>query len=235
MPLRFAFTAVTLIAAAPALAGQAAPPRLYGHLAYPDADPTTLVEAPTGFAVRGRCLLRPEVLPDLTALIAAAQAAGVPGTVQAASCYRSAAHQNAVFCATDPEGQPRCNEPARRAMSVAPPGHSEHSTGFAIDFTTRPSPGCDDVEYCFDRTPLGQWLLAHATDYGFELSFPWKNSQSVTWEPWHWRWVGRSATEPGARAARMLFTTARADFPAKPRLPNLVVRVVSQPPVPETD
>src|SRR3546814_21121513 len=94
-------------------------------------------------------------------------------------------------------------------MSVAPPGHSEHSTGYAIDFGTRPSPGCDDVEYCFDRPPLGQWLLEHATDYGFELSFPWKNIQGVTWEPWHWRWVGRSAIEPGARAARLLVATAR--------------------------
>src|SRR3546814_14748474 len=120
-------------------------------------------------------------------------------------------------------------------MSVAPPGHSEHSTGYAIDFGTRPSPGCDDVEYCFDRTPLGQWLLEHATDYGFELSFPWKNIQGVTWEPWHWRWVGRSAIEHGERAARLLFATARADLPAKPRLPNLVLRVVSQPPVPEQD
>src|SRR3546814_5268503 len=52
-----------------------------------------------------------------------------------------------------------------------------------------------DVEYCFDRTPLGQWLLEHATDYGFELSFPWKNIQGVTWEPWHWRWVGRRSAE----------------------------------------
>ncbi|WP_170151077.1 M15 family metallopeptidase [Hephaestia caeni] len=232
MLLHSALAALTLVAAAPASAGQAADARLYGHLPYPDADPAMLVAAPEGFDLRQPCLLRREVIPDLTALIAAAHAAGVAGTVQGVSCYRSAAHQRAVFCATDPDGNARCTEPAKRAMSVAPPGHSEHSTGYAIDFGTRPSPGCDDVEYCFDRTPLGQWLLKHATEYGFELSFPWRNPQGVTWEPWHWRWVGRSATEPGARAARLLFATARADFPAKPRLPNLVVRVVSQPPVP---
>ena len=233
MLLRSTLALAALAFSTAALAGQAADGRLYGHMPYPEADPAMLVEAPEGFALRQPCLIRREVLPDLIALITGARAAGVAGSVQGVSCYRSEAHQRAVFCETDPEGQPRCEEPARRAMSVAPPGHSEHSTGYAIDFGTRPSPGCADVEYCFDRTPLGQWLLGHATDYGFELSFPWKNPQRVTWEPWHWRWVGRSRAQVGAVAARRTFAAAREHFPADPRIPNLVIRVVSQPPVPE--
>src|SRR3546814_20761078 len=104
MLLRSALAAFSLVAAAPAFAGQAADARLYGHLPYPDADPAMLVAAPEGFDLRQPCLLRREVLPDLTALIAAAHAAGVPGTVQGVSCYRSAAHQRAVFFALNPAG-----------------------------------------------------------------------------------------------------------------------------------
>src|SRR3546814_991936 len=79
MLLRSALAAFSLVAAAPAFAGQAADARLYGHLPYPDADPAMLVAAPEGFDLRQPCLLRREVLPDLTALIAAAHAAGVTG------------------------------------------------------------------------------------------------------------------------------------------------------------
>src|SRR3546814_9418859 len=96
-----------------------------------------LVAAPEGFDLRQPCLLRREVLPDLTALIAAAHAAGVTGTVQGVSCYRSAAHQRAVFCAINPDRDARCNEPEKRAMSVAPPGHSEHSTAYPMQSCIR--------------------------------------------------------------------------------------------------
>lgn len=79
---------------------------------------------------------------------------------------------------------------------------------------------------------MGRWLLLNAPDYGFELSFPAANAQGVTWEPWHWRWVGTSNSEPGALAARALFAEARERFPANPRIPTIVVRVIAQPPLP---
>src|SRR3546814_10525728 len=104
MLLRSALAAFSLVAAAPAFAGQAADARLYGHLPYPDADPAMLVAAPEGFDLRQPCLLRREVLPDLTALIAAAHAAGVTGTVQGRSEEHTSELQSlmrisyAVFC-----------------------------------------------------------------------------------------------------------------------------------------
>src|SRR3546814_15701490 len=107
MLLRSALAAFSLVAAAPAFAGQAADARLYGHLPYPDADPAMLVAAPAGFDLRQPCLPRREVLPDLTALIAAAHAAGVTGTGLGVSCYRPAAAQAAVFCAIMPDGTAR--------------------------------------------------------------------------------------------------------------------------------
>jgi D-alanyl-D-alanine carboxypeptidase len=105
---------------------------------------------------------------------------------------------------------------AARAISVAPPGHSEHSTGYALDFAVRPANGCPDAEACMAATPAARWLLANAPRFGFELSFPGGNRQQVKWEPWHWRWVGTSASAPGAARARFLFAKARDQFPADP-------------------
>jgi zinc D-Ala-D-Ala carboxypeptidase len=77
----------------------------------------------------------------------------------------------------------------------APPGYSEHHTGYAIDFgdgtkletNTKPS---------FEQTPAFAWLKAHGVKHGFEMSFAKDNSDHVSYEPWHWRFVGtRDALE----------------------------------------
>lgn len=225
--------ALMMAAASPAFAQAVASPdaRLYGHLPYSEADPATLVEAPKGFAVGQPCELQPAAIPDLTRLIAAVHDAHLGGELRGVSCFRSIAHQQRVFCEARSPGKP-CVDPAARAGSVAPPGHSEHGTGYAIDFGVRPEGHCPDVDPCIASSAIGQWLLLNAPAYGFELSFPQANTQGVTWEPWHWRWVGTSNSEPGALAARALFADARGQFPANPRIPTIVVRVVAQPPLP---
>ncbi|TPG39076.1 D-alanyl-D-alanine carboxypeptidase family protein [Sphingomonas koreensis] len=232
-----------LLAFTTAALGQAPPPqptptvsdgRLYGHLPYADVDPASLVSAPAGFAVGQPCLVQPALIPDLTNLIAAQHAAHLGGALRGISCFRSFDHQQRVFCERRAASK-ACVDPAARAESVAPPGHSEHGTGYAIDFGVRPEGHCGDVQNCFAATPAGQWLILNAPAYGFELSFPKDNGQGVTWEPWHWRWVGTSNSEPGALAARALFDRARIDFPADPRIPTIVVRVISQPPLPTVE
>jgi len=205
--------------------------RLYGHLPYAQADPATLVSAPAGFAVGQPCEVQPAMIPDLVRLIAAAHDAHLGGELRGVSCYRSIAHQERVFCEARRSGE-QCVDPAERAESVAPPGHSEHATGYAIDFGVRPEGDCADVDPCFADSAVGHWLLLHAADYGFELSFPRDNVQGVTWEPWHWRWVGTSNSAPGALAARALFASARRQFPANPRIPTIVIHVMAQPPLP---
>lgn len=119
-----------------------------------------------------------------------------------------------------------------RAISVAPPGYSEHATGYALDFAVRPSTGCPDVEGCMAASPQARWLLANAPRFGFELSFPGGNRQQVKWEPWHWRWVGRTGDTSDAATARAVFACARTRFPANPAVGAVLVRVVTQPPVP---
>ena len=197
--------------------------RVLGHFAYGDVAPGELVDAPIGFGLHG-CRIRAEVLPDLRRLIAAADTALGPGALRGLSCSRSVERQRGVFAGG---GQGTSED---RAISVAPAGHSEHTTGYAIDFAVRPSPNCPDIEACMAVTPQARWLRANATRFGFELSFPPGNAQGVKWEPWHWRWVGTTATAPGAAKARFTFAKARATFPADPAItPPLVIILTGQP------
>lgn len=201
--------------------------RMLGHIGYDEARTTDLVAAPSGFAVGAPCQVRPEVAYDLARMLAAANAdPQVKGRLRGISCYRSVAHQRRVFCsAIGPKK--RARDAADRARFVGPPGYSEHATGYAIDFGTRPSPGCGDVNACFGATAAGRWLLAHGPEFGFELSFPAGNAQGVSWEPWHWRWVGTSLLIPGAAAARTTFAAARTAFPARPTTGDSAARLPS--------
>lgn len=74
------------------------------------------------------------------------------------------------------------------ARSVAPPGYSEHHTGYAIDLADGLA-RAKDLSLAFGQTEAFQWLMAHAQEFGFELSFPENNAQGVMYEPWHWRFV----------------------------------------------
>lgn len=94
-------------------------------------------------------------------------------------------------------GKPSITEMNQRALSSAPSGYSEHHTGYAIDFNS--------TSESFAKTKEYKWLQAHAKEYGFEISFPRGNKQGVTFEPWHWRYVGTSA-------AKQTFAVARRDF-----------------------
>lgn len=200
--------------------------RAMGHFPYGDVAPGELVSAPTGLSLNG-CQLRAEAMADLQRLLAAAEGdPAVQGRLYALSCHRSLGRQQATFCRTRERA-----DGGDRAISSAPPGHSEHATGLALDFTTRPADGCPDAEACMAAKPAFRWLNANAPKYGFELSFPPGNKQNVKWEPWHWRWVGTSSSVPGAARARFLFAKARTAFPANPAIDPVQPKIVAPPPV----
>ena len=205
--------------------------RMLGHLPYPEALRSDLIAAPPGFTIGLPCLVHRDAAPDLTRMLAAAALTPAVGkTLRGVSCFRTIARQRAVFCRNYTPGV--CPDPARRARFVGPPGYSEHATGYAIDFGIRPSPGCSDVDACIAATPAGRWLLAHAPDYGFELSFPMGNAQGVTWEPWHWRWVGANVNALGAGRARLVFARARAAYPGSPGVADVSDAWLTTPPPP---
>ena len=69
--------------------------------------------------------------------------------------------------------------------SIAAPGYSEHHTGRAIDIG---SPDVLPLEEAFANTRAFAWLIAHAHEFGFKLSFPKQNPHGFVYEPWHWCW-----------------------------------------------
>lgn len=67
-------------------------------------------------------------------------------------------------------------------------GYSEHQLGTTIDFTTSKV----GTNYSgFEETAAYEWLLNNAYKYGFVLSYP-ENNEYYQFEPWHWRFVGKS-------------------------------------------
>ncbi len=101
------------------------------------------------------------------------------------SGYRSINLQNDIFYSLK---SIRNQEAAERARVSAPPGYSEHSTGFAIDIgdaTQRET----DFETDFENTAAFRWLIKNAAKFHFKLSFS-KDNKYIDYEPWHWRYEG---------------------------------------------
>ncbi|MEK7634994.1 MAG: M15 family metallopeptidase [Patescibacteria group bacterium] len=67
-------------------------------------------------------------------------------------------------------------------------GYSEHQLGTTIDFTT-PDLGSGYTD--FEKAAAYDWLLSNAFKYGFVISYL-KGNAYYQFEPWHWRFVGRS-------------------------------------------
>ena len=136
-----------------------------------------------GLPVLGQdTLLRREAAENLESLVASAAAAGEELAV--ASGYRSYEDQRASYA---------------RLVSVfgkgadktsAPPGHSQHQLGTAVDFTNA-FVGYEVVRG-FGRTTAAGWLQEHAHEHGFVLSYPpGRHARTgYRWEPWHYRYVG---------------------------------------------
>ena len=101
------------------------------------------------------------------------------------SGYRSINLQNDIFYSLK---SIRNQDAAERARVSAPPGYSEHSTGFAIDIGDGYQRETD-FETEFENTDAFKWLTKNAARYHFKLSFN-KNNKYIDYEPWHWRYEG---------------------------------------------
>jgi zinc D-Ala-D-Ala carboxypeptidase len=148
----------------------------------PEFAPGDLVEVTAaGFAQLDR--VRELVIPDLAALRQAAEANGTPIVV--ISAYRSFVYQQGLY----QDAVERVGE-SQAAAGVARPGHSEHQLGTALDVL---DPEADGLSAAFADTPAGQWIAAHAHEYGFVLSYPAdaRDRSCYEFEPWHLRYVGR--------------------------------------------
>jgi zinc D-Ala-D-Ala carboxypeptidase len=153
-----------------------------GHFPYSEATESDL----SSITADGRIRMRKAAAVKFQAMVQAARSAGV--NLVPISGFRSIQEQKQLFFSI---GAQRNQRPAERASVSAPPSHSEHHTGYAVDIGDRTVPATN-LQANFDNTPAYQWLQANAARFGFELSFPQDNSQGVSYEPWHWRFVGDS-------------------------------------------
>ncbi|GAB1541815.1 hypothetical protein NUACC21_44880 [Scytonema sp. NUACC21] len=169
----------------------------YGHFAYAQANPSELMIVASYATGEDRRFesLHFDAGKALMQMIYAARQEGV--WIVPVSGFRTVEQQQKLF-----QDQIRRRGSVEKAAKIsAPAGFSEHHTGFAVDLTDGKSPR-QDVTLEFEKTAAYRWLTRHGREFGFELSFPQKNSQGVSFEPWHWRYVGSSN-------AAAVFTFAR--------------------------
>jgi D-alanyl-D-alanine carboxypeptidase len=157
-------------------------PNILGHLPYKEANPKDL--AP--LTADGRIRLRKAAAQSFLKMQARAKSQGV--NLIPLSGFRSVKEQEHLFFAVKAQ---RNQETRKRAEVSAPPGYSEHHTGYAVDIGDGKAPATN-LSPNFEQTAAFQWLKKHAATYSFELSFPPDNPQGVSYEPWHWRYVGDS-------------------------------------------
>ncbi len=155
----------------------------FNHLPYveaPRSDLQTVEVASDGYPIQ----LRTAAAVKFREMRSAARQEAV--NLYAISGFRSIAMQEKLFYDI---ARQRGQDLATRARVSAPPGYSEHHTGYAVDIGDADNPSAD-LSIAFERTRAFRWLVRNAGRYGFELSFPKHEPQGVSYEPWHWRFVG---------------------------------------------
>lgn len=153
---------------------------LLGHRRYAEADPSQLVAIDD----TGEHKLQEAAATAFLRMQDAAKADGV--SLLPLSAYRSIKDQQYLFFDVK---SIRGQDTSTRAEVSAPPGYSEHHTGYAVDIGDGTAPD-SNLSGSFEDTEAFRWLQENASHYSFELSFLPNNDQGIAYEPWHWRYVG---------------------------------------------
>lgn len=159
----------------------------FGHLSYADAKVEKLIVVSSYGQRKSQRFerLMPDAALALMKMMYAARDDGV--WIIPASAFRDFKKQQELF---DRQVQMK-GSLEEAARSVAPPRYSEHHTGYVVDLVDGYVPNAD-INDSFAETKAFQWLIQRAEEFGYELSFPANNPQSVKYEPWHWRFVASS-------------------------------------------
>ena len=185
-----------------------------------DYEPASLVELTCNKLESGRTYeLESRAATALYAMLAEMSADGV-SDIMVASTYRSYAYQTSVYRNYINREQSSITADAYRVFGEdyikmnyldkeiyhlsaedaetvvqsysAVPGQSEHQTGLCIDFATNEE---EPLTEAFEYTAAFEWLSKNAYKFGFILRYP-KGKEAITgytYEPWHYRFVGREA------------------------------------------
>ncbi len=164
-----------------------------------DLAPSDLVAIPDRLAVPGFAgqRMRKEPADALVKLLDAADAQGIQ--LRARSTYRSYSEQITTF-------QYWVNQlgEAQARRESAEPGHSEHQMGTVADVVSKSINW--ELITPFGDTTEGKWLVAHASEYGFAISYP-KDGEATTgyiYEPWHIRYLGTTCSKAWADSGLVL-------------------------------
>ncbi|MEM7758378.1 MAG: M15 family metallopeptidase, partial [Cyanobacteria bacterium P01_A01_bin.40] len=131
---------------------------LLGHLPYSEAPASELSP------IAGNLKLRSPAAVKFQQMQAAAKAEGI--NLVAISAFRDADTQEHLFFGIKEQ---RGQDAAKRAEVSAPPGYSEHHTGYAVDIGDGNAPATH-LETDFANTAAFRWLEQNALKYSFELS-----------------------------------------------------------------
>ena len=151
--------------------------RVLGHFPYQEVEYENLIE------IQPNILVHKGMYKSLKKMKDDAEKDGI--YLVFLSGYRSIKLQKQIFYSLK---SIRNQVASERARVSAPPGYSEHSTGFAIDIGDAYERETD-FEVSFENTKAFKWLKNNAAKYHFRLSFD-KEQTSVDYEPWHWRYEG---------------------------------------------
>ena len=153
---------------------------ILGHLPYEEAS----LEQLKSITNDGSLKLRKKAAESFIRMQRDARANGI--ILNPISGFRTVAQQEYLFFEIKRQ---RNQETRKRAEVSAPPKYSEHHTGYAVDIGDGRVPATNLSE-SFEKTQAFIWLKNNAAKYSFELSFPPNNIQGISYEPWHWRYVG---------------------------------------------
>ena len=156
----------------------------------PDDYSIQTVELRNGLQVDERCY------PDLQAMMDACREEGLAPVI--CSAYRTREYQENLYQSQIEKqlarGYSREHAETAAGEQVAVPGTSEHQLGLAVDIV--------DIDYQLldssqEDTAVQKWLMEHSWEYGFILRYPDGKSEitGITYEPWHYRYVGRENAE----------------------------------------
>ncbi len=161
----------------------------------PDDYSIQTTELRNGLLVDERCY------PDLQDMMDACREAGLEPVI--CSAYRTQKFQEELFQSQIEKqlalGYSRERAETEAGKNVAVPGTSEHQLGLAVDIVDMSYQLLDSSQ---EDTAVQKWLMEHSWEYGFILRYPDGKSEitGITYEPWHYRYVGRENAEQIYRA-----------------------------------
>ena len=159
--------------------------------------PPTLVEMSRSDTLYGKeVLLEPTTAAALTAMLLCMRADGITDAY-ATSGYRSYTYQSQLFALYVNQEMSKnpslTRDQATALVEVysARPGYSEHQSGLCVDLMTTTM---GNLDKSFENTAAFAWLQENAAQFGFILRYP-KEKEAITgytYEPWHYRFVGKA-------------------------------------------